>query len=94
MKAQISRPRHTQLAKAFRGGRTAMARSPAKHDFEVKNPYAVRNAMPDDIATVQGAMLHAFEAGKLRQLGMISDAGTLLRNARYCMRRATERGQA
>lgn len=91
---QISRARQSQLAHAFRAGRAAMAANAGKYDFQVPNQYAVRDQMPEDITTVQGSMWHAFEAGKLRAIGKITDAATMLRNARFCMRRATERGIA
>lgn len=92
--SQISRGRQSEIAFAFRAGRAAMAANPGKHDFQVPNRYAVRGLMPEDLATVQGAMYHAFASGILREAGKISCASTALRNARYCMRLATSRGIA
>ena len=92
---QIARARQSQIAQAFRAGRAAAVANPGKLDFQIPNPYAERDgSMPELLATVRGAQWHAFSAGILRQHGNIANAGILLRNARFCLRRATELGRA
>lgn len=89
---KISRARQSQIAQAFRAGRAAAARNP---DLQIPNPYAERDgSMPELLASVRGAQWFAFAAGILRQRSDISNAGTMLRNARFCMHRATELGRA
>jgi len=82
-----NRARQSQIGLAYRAGREAMKASGKKYDFEVPNKFAIRGAMPYDPATIQGVLWHAFEAGKLREVGNISGASTMLRNARFCLRR-------
>lgn len=92
---QISRARQTQLGLAFRAGREAAAANPGKFEFQIANPYSERDgAMPEQLASVRGAQWHAFVAGILREHGNISNASVMLRNARFCLRRATELGRA
>lgn len=86
-----NRARQSQIGLAYRAGREAMKASGKQYDFEVPNKFADRDGwMPEDLATVTGALWHAFEAGKLRELGNIKGASTMLRNARLCLRRALE----
>lgn len=100
---QISRARQSQLAAAFRAGRTAASAKIAGlcefdafcASLKIENPYADRDGMmPAQMASVRAAQWHAFVAGIDRALGKINDAGTMLRNARFCLRRATELGRA
>lgn len=100
---QISRARQSQLAAAFRAGRQAAAIEMAGRDelsafcatMQIANPYADRDGlMPVPMTSVQCAQWHAFGAGIDRALGHIGAAGTMLRNARFCLRRATELGRA
>lgn len=85
---QISTARHSQIALAFRAGRASAGTA------QIHNPYSLNGMMPESLASVAGSLWHAFEAGKSRRDGSISGAGTMLRNARYCMRRATDLGRA
>lgn len=100
--SEISKARHAQMAIAFRAGRKAAARYLEQNKdsaawavmFAVGNPFAERGGMPENTATVRGAMWSAYRAGIERAAGEIMNASTYLRNARFFMRRATELGRA
>jgi hypothetical protein len=92
MKVQISKARQSKIAIAYKAGIKAMTLS--NDIIQVPNPYSENHGMPEMVASVQGSLWHAFEAGKYRTLNQIEDAGTMMRNARYFMRRATERDLA
>lgn len=90
-----SRARHSQIAIAFRNGREAAKSASATTFHQVANIHATRDgAMPESLATVQGALWHAFLAGVERQIGRTRDAGISLRNSRFLMQRATALGRA
>lgn len=94
-KIQISKARQSQLAAAFRAGRKATEKLNREYAFQTPNPYADSDGgMPEQLASVRGAQWHAFDAGCLRAKGNVSGAGMMLRNARFCLCRATDLGRA
>lgn len=86
MNAEISKGRQQQIAAAYRAGKTAGTKA---------NPYNDRDGMmPESLASVQCALWHAFAAGREGAAGNRKNAFTMIRNARFCMRRATALGRA
>lgn len=91
---QISHARQTQIGMAFRDGRKAAAKTKCEGSARKMNPFAIRGRMPERLATREGALWHAYVAGIDRELSAIKNAATMMRNARFLMRRAIELGRA
>lgn len=97
----LTREHHAIIAAAFREGvAAAKVRRLERGDlrrFDVRanvNPYREGHMMPVQMASVRCAKWHAFAAGVDFVADGIKNAGTVLRNARYCMSHAIRLGRA